>query len=70
MRKWGNQVFPDILRELLDGPFLTQFAELVDLLTGCGKSQAVVSIDNPKVSGTQHKQLEDQQLQNKERDLA
>jgi hypothetical protein len=30
----------DILSELLDGPFLTQFEELVKLLTGFGKSQA------------------------------
>jgi hypothetical protein len=63
-------VMSDILSELLDWLFLTQFAELVKLLTGFGKSQAVVSLDNPKVSDTQHKQLEDQQLQNKERDLA
>ena len=67
---WVMSRNKDILSELLDGPFLTQFAELVKILTGFGKSQAVVSLDNPKVSGTQHKQLEDQQLQNKERDLA
>ena len=52
----------NILSKLLHGTFLTQFAELVTLLTGFGKSQAVVSLDNPKVSITQHRQLEDQQL--------
>jgi hypothetical protein len=40
---------------LLEGPFLTRFAELVKLLMGFDKSQAVVLIDIPRVSSLQQK---------------
>ena len=50
--------------------FLNQFAELVKLLAGFDQSQAVVSIDIPKVSSLHQKQLEDQKLQNKEMEMA
>ena len=59
-----------ILNELPNGPSLTQVAELGKPHTGFGKSQAVVLLDNPKVSGIQHNQLEELQQQHKERDLA
>ena len=46
-----------MLNKLLEGPFLTQTAELVKLLTGFDKSQAAVLIDHPKVSNAQQKQM-------------